>query len=140
MRSAVSMALPHAATSVRSARRQIAADLLRRGVPRSIIEDAVLVVSEIVSNALKHARPRGSGRVEVTWDVRDGAVEIQVADGGGPTQPQVSAPSLSALGGRGLSIVAALAGAWGVRQDQAGTVVWARLPLARSAVPGRAPS
>jgi len=125
--------LPHSSTSVRSARRRIADDLGRRGVPQSIVEDCLLVVSEILSNALKHAHPLGSGKLEVSWDVREGAVEIQVADGGGPTRPYLPAPSLSSLGGRGLSIVATIAAAWGVRADESGTVVWARLPFGRRA-------
>jgi anti-sigma regulatory factor (Ser/Thr protein kinase) len=127
--------VPNAPASVRSARRHIAADLRRHGIPRAIVEDCVLVASEILSNAVKHARPLRSGKLEIAWDVRDDEVEIQVADGGGPTMPQAHAPSLSALGGRGLSIVASLAGTWGVRHDDVGTVVWARLPFPQSARP-----
>ena len=122
--------LPYTTTSVRSARRRVAADLLRRGVPQRVIDDSVLVVSEIVSNSLKHARPLGSGKVRVSWDVRDGLVEIEVADGGGPTRPYLQPPSLTALGGRGLSIVDRISGDWGVRQEDDGTTVWAVLPLA----------
>jgi anti-sigma regulatory factor (Ser/Thr protein kinase) len=126
-----SVMLPHASTSVRSARRRIADDLSRRGVPRTVVEDCMLVVSEILSNALKHARPLRTGHIEVAWDVQGDAVNIQVADGGGPTKPRVHAPSLSALGGRGLSIVSTIAAAWGVREHEDGTVVWATLPFGR---------
>ena len=133
--SARALLLPYAAASVRAARRHIAADLRRRGIPRGIVEDCVLVASEILSNAVKHARPLRSGKVEIAWDVRDDEVEIQVADGGGPTTPQAHAPSLSALGGRGLAIVASLAGTWGVRHGDLGTIVWARLPFPQSARP-----
>jgi anti-sigma regulatory factor (Ser/Thr protein kinase) len=129
--------LPHASASVRSARRRLAADLSRRGVPRRAIEDAVLVVSEIVSNALKHARPLNSGKVQVAWDVTPGTVEIAVTDGGGPTRPYVQMPSLSSLGGRGLGIVAAIAGDWGVEQTSDGTTVWAVLPVDRHVRPMR---
>jgi anti-sigma regulatory factor (Ser/Thr protein kinase) len=125
----VSVLLPHASTSVRSARRRIADDLSRRGVPRTVVEDCMLVVSEILSNALKHARPLRAGHVEVAWDVQGDAINIQVADGGGPTQPRVHAPSLSALGGRGLNIVSMIAATWGVRENNDGTVVWATLPF-----------
>jgi two-component sensor histidine kinase len=121
--------LPHASTSVRSARRRIADDLSRRGVPRAVVEDSVLVVSEILSNALKHARPLRAGKIKVAWDVQGDVVSIAVTDGGGPTRPQVHAPSLSALGGRGLSIVSTIAGAWGVHENDASTIVWATLPF-----------
>jgi anti-sigma regulatory factor (Ser/Thr protein kinase) len=126
-----SVLLPHAATSVRSARRRIADDLRRRGVPRAVVEDSVLVVSEILSNALKHAKPLRAGKIEVAWEVQGDAVNIEVADGGGPTRPQVHPPSLSALGGRGLSIVSTLADDWGVQENHDGTVVWATLPFGR---------
>jgi serine/threonine-protein kinase RsbW len=122
--------LPHASASVRSARRRLADDLTRRGVPKPVVEDSVLVVSEIVSNSLKHARPLGSGKVRVSWDVRAGQVEIEVADGGGSTRPYVQTPSLTSLGGRGLGIVAKVTDDWGVHTDDSGTVVWAVLPVA----------
>jgi anti-sigma regulatory factor (Ser/Thr protein kinase) len=129
--SSATVLLPHASASVRSARRRLAADLARRGVPPQVVEDAVLVVSEIVSNALKHARPLTSGKVQVAWDVPAGAVEIAVTDGGGPTRPYVQMPSLSSLGGRGLGIVATIAADWGVEQTPDGTTVWAVLPFSR---------
>jgi len=96
-------------------------------VPQAIVEDCVLVASEFLSNALRHARPLGSGKVLLAWDVRDSAVDIQVADGGGPTRPYLQAPSLSSLGGRGVAIIATIAKEWGVRQEVYGTVVWATL-------------
>jgi len=98
-------------------------------VPQAIVEDCVLVASEFLSNALRHARPLGSGKVLLAWDVRDSAVDIQVADGGGPTRPYLQAPSLSSLGGRGVAIIATIAKEWGVRQEVYGTVVWATLPF-----------
>jgi anti-sigma regulatory factor (Ser/Thr protein kinase) len=129
--STATVLFPYTSASVRSARHRLAADLRRRGVPPAIVEDSLLVVSEILSNALQHARPRRSGKVEVSWDVQDGAVEIQVADGGGPTRPYHQAPSLSSLGGRGLSIVASIAANWGVQHDESGTIVWATLLFGR---------
>jgi anti-sigma regulatory factor (Ser/Thr protein kinase) len=129
-----SVLLPHTLTSVRSARRRIADDLSRRGVPQPIVEDCMLVVSEFLSNALRHARPLGSGKVLLAWGVRDRVVDIQVADGGGPTRPYLQAPSLSSLGGRGLSIVNTITEAWGVRQEAEGTTVWATLPVDGPAV------
>jgi hypothetical protein len=59
-----------------------------------------------------------------------------VSDGGSVTRPHAARPSLSAIGGRGLSIVEQLCSAWGVRADERGTTVWAVLP-APCASPGR---
>lgn len=122
-----SVMLPHATQSVRSARRRLADDLARRGISDEVIGDASLVISEIISNALKHARPLSSGQIRVAWDLSSTSLELQVSDGGGPTRPYLQTPSLSSLGGRGLGIVATLCSEWGVRQDTEGTTVWATL-------------
>jgi anti-sigma regulatory factor (Ser/Thr protein kinase) len=124
-----SMELPHAPSSVGLARRRLSDELAEHHVARTTVDDAALVLSEILSNALKHARPLESGHVEVSWDVLlDGTVCLAVTDGGSTTRPVVGRPSVSALGGRGLGIVAALASEWGVDGPVPGTTtVWARL-------------
>lgn len=124
-----SLLFAHTTASVRSARRRLANDLEKRGVPKEIIDDAVLVLSEVLSNAMRHARPLGSGKVKVAWDVRAGAVEIEVTDGGGATRPYPAHPSLSSLGGRGLGIVTTLTSDWGVKASGRETTVWAVLPV-----------
>jgi anti-sigma regulatory factor (Ser/Thr protein kinase) len=125
-----SVMMPHASASVRAARRRLASDLSAIGIKHSRIDDAVLVLSEILSNALKHARPLPSGKIQVSWDVHGEVLEMAVTDGGGPTMPHPMAPSLSALGGRGLGIVSSLVADWGVRQGGTGeTTVWVVLPV-----------
>ena len=133
-----SMRLPHAASSVGLARRRLSDELVERHVPHTMVDDATLVLSEILSNALKHARPMASGQVEVSWDVLlDGTVCVAVTDGGSTTRPVVGRPSVSALGGRGLGIVAAVASEWGFDGPVPGTTtVWARL-LVDETRPGR---
>lgn len=123
-----SVLLPHTLASVRAARETLTGDLAARGIPAEAVDDAVLVVSEILSNALKHARPLESGQLQVSWVVGSGAIEIRVTDGGSSQQPNIQAPSLSSLGGRGLSIVDSLCSDWGVRQDADGNTVWACVP------------
>jgi anti-sigma regulatory factor (Ser/Thr protein kinase) len=127
----VSIFLPHSTSSVRSARRRLSADLLRRGIPDEVIADAALVVSEMISNALKHARPLESGQIRISWDASSTCVELQVSDGGGPTRPYLQPPSLTSVGGRGLAIVATLCTEWGVRQEADATTVWATLAAGR---------
>ncbi len=122
--------LPHASSSVRTARRRLADALAESGVPGTVADDAVLILSELLSNALRHARPLASGDVRVAWQLRsDGLLEVEVTDGGGPTRPQQSTPSISARGGRGLDIITALAGDWGVRETATETTVWAVLAV-----------
>ncbi|MFC5910395.1 ATP-binding protein [Streptacidiphilus monticola] len=118
-------------------------------VPEGVIDDAVLVLSELLSNACRHARPLAAaeparipgdgdegaeveelsdGRVVVAWELHsDGLLTVEVTDGGGHTRPMRSSPSLTARGGRGLGIVGQLAMDWGVRSAPGEQTVWAVL-------------
>lgn len=119
--------LPHDPTSVGLARHRLDAELSGAGVLRAVVDDAVLIASELLSNALRHARPLPSGNVRMAWRLCGDGVEVSVCDGGAATEPRVSHTSLSALGGRGLGIVDRLAERWGVRHEDGTTVVWAVL-------------
>ncbi|WP_443071170.1 ATP-binding protein [Streptomyces sp. NBC_01476] len=55
------MALPHGPTGVADARRRLRTDLYAQDVPEPVIDDAVLILSELLSNSCRHARPLGSG-------------------------------------------------------------------------------
>ncbi|MCT7355006.1 ATP-binding protein [Streptomyces sp. 15-116A] len=126
-----SMAVPHGPAGVGQARHRMRAQLRAGGVPDSVIDDAVLILSELLSNACKHGRPlgdapAGDGDVRAAWRVdQQGRLVVEVTDGGGPTRPAPSTPSVTAHGGRGLNIIAALADDWGVRDEVPGEVtVW----------------
>ncbi|WP_374204030.1 hypothetical protein [Streptomyces sp. HPF1205] len=53
------MALPHGPTGVAEARRRLRTDLYARDVPEPVVDDAVLILSELLSNSCRHARPLG---------------------------------------------------------------------------------
>jgi two-component sensor histidine kinase len=127
--------LPYTASSVGVARRRLIGDLTKASVFEATACDAGLVLSELVSNALRHATPLPGSLVKVSWRLDDDCVEVAVSDGGGPTVPMVNKPAANALGGRGLSIVDRLSIRWGVftRQDGPETTVWAALPLSADA-------
>jgi anti-sigma regulatory factor (Ser/Thr protein kinase) len=93
------------------------------------VGDAILVLSELLSNAIRHAHPLPGGQVQVSWSLHGGMLEVAVSDGGSPTRPHQLRPSVSALGGRGLAIVEHVAGRWGIRGDDHQTTVWAVLPV-----------
>ena len=126
-----SMAVPHGPAGVGEARHRMREQLHRSGVSASVVDDAVLILSELLSNACRHGRPLGradvgDGDVRAAWRV-DGAggLTVEVTDGGGPTRPVPSTPSVTARGGRGLNIISALAQDWGVRDSASGEVtVW----------------
>lgn len=115
-------ATPEAATLVRGA---LAADLAARGVDPAVIDDARLVVTELVANAVRHAAPLTDGCVRVRWRVQGETVDIEVGDGGAPTTPRPSPLAPWATQGRGLRIVRSVAHEWGVLDDPHGRIVWA---------------
>ena len=86
-------------------------------------ESAVLLTSELVTNALKHGR----GSVSLRVDVDTLHVRVEVTDAE-PQPPTVRPPDLQAESGRGLFIVDALASAWGIEERGDGKVVWFELP------------
>ena len=121
------MLLPCAPASVAVARHRLIADLLAAGIFDAAIGDAALVVSELLSNAILHAHPLPGARLQVTWVVGGGSIEVTVSDGGSPTRPRLRHASASTQGGRGLSIVDHLCRTWGIRADDLGLTVWAIL-------------
>ena len=125
--------LPFTASSVGVARRRLIRDLTEAGVYEGTACDAGLVISELISNALRHASPLPGSAVKVSWTLLPDSVEVAVSDGGGPTAPAVNEPTNWAIGGRGLGIVSRLSLRWGVRGPEDGeeqeTTVWADLPL-----------
>ncbi|WP_432071426.1 ATP-binding protein [Streptomyces wuyuanensis] len=127
-----SMAVPHGPAGVGEARHRMREQLRRSGVSESVVDDAVLILSELLSNACRHGRPLGGhaeigdGDIRAAWRLdASGGLTVEVTDGGGPTRPIPSTPSVTAHGGRGLNIISALAREWGVRDSAAGEVtVW----------------
>jgi anti-sigma regulatory factor (Ser/Thr protein kinase) len=95
------------------------------GLDPRLIEHAALVVTELATNAIVHAR----SDFTVTIGSAGGAVRVEVSDGS-RTPPSRRTPSLHARGGRGLSIVAAVASTWGVVHTSDGKIVWAQLARA----------
>lgn len=138
VRAASVVLLPCVPSSVAVARGRIGAELRQAGLSATAVADAALVTSELLSNAILHARPLPDACIRVSWILSATAVEIIVSDGGSATRPRAARPSLSSIGGRGLGIVEHLCSSWGVRADERGTTVWAVVPASRdgSAAPG----
>lgn len=98
-------------------------------LPESVREEVALVATELLGNAVLHARALDDGHITIAWGVGEHGVEIAVTDGGSPTRPAVAEPGTTDTRGRGLSIVATLAARWGVEQHDSTTTVWAVVPL-----------
>ena len=85
-------------------------------------DDLTLIVSELVTNAVRYGAPPVS--VEVTSD--DATVTVAVRDGA-PGSPVARTPDPDAEGGRGLLLIDLLALEHGVSVDPPGKAVWAAL-------------
>lgn len=119
------LALPHKAQSVGIVRRLILADLAPQLEP-TLVDEAAVIASELLTNAIRHARPMEDRRVLIRWQVRGGVLDIEVTDGGSPYPVRPLRPGLLASHGRGLRIVRAMAHEWGVFEDSDGRrTVWA---------------
>lgn len=121
------MRVPWAAASVATLRKALVDDLRDRNVAPSVVDEAEIVISELLSNAIRHARPLSDGNLRVHWRVRAGVVEVEVTDGGGDSAPRPAPRAVWAPSGRGLRIVRSLAHEWGVSEDRNGSTVWASL-------------
>ena len=88
-------------------------------------DDAVLMTSELVTNAVLHTNScRPGGTVMITVLESAGGVRIEVADSGSElTAPAVRAEVFTA-DGHGLFLVQSLADQWGYLRDESGTTVW----------------
>ena len=120
--------LPFTAESARVARRQLLEWLDGHGTEERR-DDARLVLSELVGNAVRHARPLADGTMHVSWAALDRDLDIAVTDGGAVTSPERVDAGVSDLAGRGLAIVESVASRWWVESHRSRTTVHAVLAL-----------
>jgi anti-sigma regulatory factor (Ser/Thr protein kinase) len=119
--------------SVKAAR-EFTAATLRGWKLEALVEEAVIVASELVTNAIRHgARPSGSSAdsasVMLAWQRYDGRIICVVTDGSS-MPPVLEQADTSAESGRGLQVVHALAAAWGwVMLGACEKAVWAAFQL-----------
>lgn len=116
----------HDASSAALVRREITADLLARSITADSVDDVVLVASELVGNAVVHAKDAND--LDVAWDLHGSAVTVRVHDRS-DLMPEPRTADVTATNGRGLAIVAAIADEWGVRETRPGKQVWARIAV-----------
>lgn len=91
---------------------------------RGLVDDAVLLVSELTANAVLHAHT--SMVVGASWSPTSGVLRVCVLDDD-CTEPVPRHPGAAATSGRGLEIVDRVATRWGVSQGTDGKSVWFEL-------------
>lgn len=125
----VALQLPFSASSVSVARQQLMAWMRSRGASPEAVEDARVIISELVANALRHATPMADGTLGVSWSLERDALEVSVTDGGGATSPRHVRASATQLTGRGMAIIDALAHEWWSERVDTRTTVHVLMPL-----------
>lgn len=87
-----------------------------------LVDSAAVIVSELVTNAVLHARTV----IQLRLSLERRSLRIEVFDEN-PRLPTTSSCPPEATSGRGLALVSALASSWGIEHSDDGKVVWAEL-------------
>jgi anti-sigma regulatory factor (Ser/Thr protein kinase) len=127
------VSLPIDATTFAAARQHVRRMLA--GQPSILIDDAVQVTDELVSNAYRHGDPPRHVRLALIDDRRRLRIEV---DDASPKEPMLR--SRDRTGGLGIMLVDRLASGWGIERHEHRKTVWAELDLVRPAIPGRTPN
>lgn len=115
----IELKLPPEPNSVARARTEVCA-ALASDLQDGELETLRLLVSEVVTNAVRHGDHREPVEVLATWNSE---VRIEVSDRGEGFLPQPRCGHLDEPGGFGLYLVGCLAERWGVETED-GTTVW----------------
>jgi len=113
--------------AIRRARKMVGDQLCAWGMS-ALVDDAELITSELVTNAMAH----GGGVIELRLAALPNSIRISVVDHDLNAIPQVTGERGLQVGGRGLSIVAQVSSDWGYELTTDGKEVWAELPLGTS--------
>jgi anti-sigma regulatory factor (Ser/Thr protein kinase) len=125
-----SLRIPAEPVSVSAARRFMTELLTGLGCTCTLRDDAELMLSELVTNAVRHQR---DGKIEITAVLRGPALRVSVTDdssevpmprsGKAPSSAEIG-PSGESASGRGLLLIEQLATRWGWGPLENGKVVW----------------
>jgi anti-sigma regulatory factor (Ser/Thr protein kinase) len=99
-------------------------------LPGSVKETLRLVVSELITNAVRHGPVGEHPRINLSLERSQTLIRVEVLDEGDGFPVPIRDPEAVEGHGRGLYIVETVSSAWGVEEDtHAGTKVWAELPV-----------
>ncbi|MFG2948432.1 ATP-binding SpoIIE family protein phosphatase [Streptomyces adustus] len=117
--------IPDNPAAVSAARAWTARQLTRWDL-EGLLSDTALIVSELVTNAIRYGRAPAELRL-----IRHHVLVCEVTDSSS-TQPRLRRAHTTDEGGRGLFLVAQLAGRWGCRHGQNRKTIWSEQPIEHS--------
>lgn len=121
-----SVTLPHDVSSIPLARREL--ERLASEVDDLTLRNTRLLVSELVTNAIRHVPAGEQDEITLMVESEDGHVRVEVCDQGPGFVPAPRVEGQDQSSGWGLHILAKLAERWGVEND-GGARVWFELPV-----------
>jgi anti-sigma regulatory factor (Ser/Thr protein kinase) len=98
-------------------------------IESAVMEDLRLLVSELVTNSVRHSQMPANDHVELGVSVDSGTVRVEVCDSGSGFEPRPRDPDRTRVGGWGLLLVDKLADRWGVASNHL-TRVWFEIDMA----------
>ena len=120
--------LPFVASTPGVARTRLAAFLTVNRASGEVIDNALIVISEMIANAVCHGVPTSDGTIEISWAINGTLLELSVYDAGKGGSLKPIDFDEDSLSGRGLSIINRVADRWWVDMST-GTRVNAELGL-----------
>jgi len=123
--------MPFEASTPAIARTRLAGFLTIHQASPQVIDDALIVLSEMIANAVSHGSPDPEGTMEISWAINGDLLELSVMDAGEGASLKPIDFDEDSLSGRGLSIIRRVADRWWVDLEQ-GTRVNAELTMSQS--------
>jgi anti-sigma regulatory factor (Ser/Thr protein kinase) len=110
--------------------RELIATTLSESTREETLRDALLLATELVTNAVRHANVDEAGTIQLSAVAGDGLLRVAVTDPGGHGTPRMQELSVDVPGGMGLYLVDQISDRWAVEGGDGGaTRVWFELAL-----------
>jgi anti-sigma regulatory factor (Ser/Thr protein kinase) len=106
------------------------------GLPPSLVDDVLLLTTELVTNSVRHSPAAADGTVDVAVFLAPDRIRVEVTDPGSGFAHSPQRPGTLSEGGRGLFLVDVLADRWGMGHGD-GTMVWYELGVERDDEPAK---
>lgn len=127
MSSQIDRSLEAGAEAASRARRALAD--LDAPLPAPVRQDLELLVSEVVTNAVRHGGGADGHPIDMSVRVDERRVRVEVADQGPGFEPDPLPPTMYQESGWGLFLVGQLSDRWGVDRTERGASVWFEIDL-----------